>query len=119
MKLTDLDPRWVSISRWDSSDGTQHYYDTPPRIGGISFNCPVHTATCSTCGQYLPQTHRLAVFFSNPLDGGQPQVTEHLWQRTGERFDALTLSPSIDVSRYIGKDGVVCWHGFITNGEIL
>ncbi len=35
-----------------------------------------------------------------------------LWQRTGETFETLTLSPSVDASR------AGCWHGFITNGEV-
>lgn len=117
MKLTDLDPRWVAIGRWDSADGTQHYYDTPPRRGGITFNCPVHTEKCVHCGQFLPQTHRLCVFFANPVDGLPPQVAEHLWQRAGDDFETLTLSPSIDASQHV-VDGVICWHGFITNGEI-
>jgi hypothetical protein len=118
MKLIDLEPRWVGITRWDTPDGTQHYHDNPLRRGGISFNCPVHTATCATCGQYLPQTHRLVVFFANPVDGKPPQVTDHLWQRQGETFEDLSLSPSIDASARIEQDGTVCWHGHITSGEI-
>lgn len=34
------------------------------------------------------------------------------WQRSGDNFDNLTLTPSIDASRS-GH-----WHGFVTNGEI-
>jgi hypothetical protein len=33
-----------------------------------------------------------------------------LWQRTGETFETLTLTPSVDCSAW-GH-----WHGFITNG---
>lgn len=120
MKLIELEPRWVSINRWDSPDGTQHFYNTPPRVGGLSFNCPVHTAKCGTCGQFLPQTHRLVVFFANPVDGQPPQYgVTHLWQRVGETFDALSLAPSIDASQYVdATTGTVCWHGHITDGEI-
>jgi hypothetical protein len=34
------------------------------------------------------------------------------WQASGETFDTLTLTPSVDVG------GFGHWHGFITNGEI-
>ena len=35
-----------------------------------------------------------------------------LWKRTGENFETLTLTPSVDAS----AEGH--WHGFITNGNI-
>lgn len=118
MKLLDLDPRWVSISRWDDANGTQHYYDNPPRVGGITFDCPVHTERCTCCHQRLQKSHRLAVWFTNPVDGQPPQFgIAHLWQRDGDSFETLTLSPSIDASQHV-VDGVVCWHGSIKNGEI-
>ncbi len=117
MRLLELNPRWVAISRWDTPDGTQHFYDTPPRRGGISFDCPIHTKYCECCKQPLPQSHRLVVFFSNPVDGLPPQVTEHLWTRSGEEFDNLTLAPSIDASKY-EINGTTCWHGYITDGAV-
>ena len=119
MRLTELEPHWVSICRWDDSNGTQHYYDNPPRIGGISFNCPIHTKKCNCCNQFLPSTHRLVVWFKNPIDGLPPQFTKYLWDRKGENFENLTLFPSINASNFVDKEtGVVCWHGFITNGEV-
>ena len=36
----------------------------------------------------------------------------YVWDMTGDQFDSLSLSPSVDAS----KRGH--WHGFITNGEI-
>lgn len=36
------------------------------------------------------------------------------WTMSGEGFDNLTLTPSVDV----GGKGSSCWHGFITNGEV-
>ncbi len=101
MMLRDLDPRWTC--------------DAVGRHGmGISFDCPVH------------RTHRLAVAFANPVDGGQKMTGQsgpkYWWQRTGETFDDLTLGPSIDASDCIWRhDGTIqtpCWHGFITNGEV-
>lgn len=108
MRLTELEPRW-----W--GEGT--------RILGVSFRCP-------HC-----QTVRLGVAFANPPDGGGPSaivgvtmphairdlihVTRefdvppgHLWQRTGDTFESMTLAPSIDAS----KAGH--WHGNVTNGEV-
>ena len=85
MKLTDLDPRWTC-----TGDG---------RFGmGLSFLSPVSTT-------------RIAVWFTNPVDGRDP-ITEpgrHLWLRTGDTFETLTLSPSIDASE---------WHGFIKGGDV-
>jgi hypothetical protein len=120
MKLLDLDPHWVLIHRWDDASGTQHFPPYCPegperRIGGISFMCPVHTKRCEYCQQLLPESHRLVVWFENPVDGLPPEFTAtHRWQRTGETFETMTLTPSINAQgEYPG-----CWHGHITNGEI-
>jgi Family of unknown function (DUF6527) len=107
-RLTDLDPHW-----WGESG----------RVLGLSFLCP----HCRTC--------RLGIAFANPVDGGLPSpivadvmpasLKDHLhthrtfdvppgylWQRTGDTFEQLTLSPSIDAS----KAGH--WHGVVTNSEV-
>lgn len=71
MRLTDLDPRWIS------KDG---------RYGmGLSFISPVSTA-------------RVVVWFKNPVDGGKPILNGNgrLLERTGDSFGNLTLSPSIE-----------------------
>jgi hypothetical protein len=101
MKLTDLNPRW-----WNTGGER--------RGMGVSFDCP-------HC-----RTQRIGVAFANPLDSGPPASIEgghdgigHLgfrcapeWQRTGETFETLTLSPSVDTS----KAGH--WHGWVRNGEV-
>lgn len=107
MKLTDLSPRWFDV----------------PGVGtdkdGVTFLCP----HCNTT--------RLAVQFANPvgttpkppmsLDDKLRHVHDlgtfdvppgYLWQRTGETFETLTLSPSVDAS----ASGH--WHGFVANGEV-
>ena len=98
--LTDLDPRWLSSG--------------PSRRGmGVSFRCP----HCTT---------RLAVWFENPLDGGPSidRMTHRgpLWKRSGDSFDTITLTPSID-ARERDPDTrevtVVHWRGFISNGVML
>jgi len=98
MRLTDLRPAWIS---------------QPDRDGqGIAFDCPC-------CG-----TARLAVPFANPLDGGEPMpltagVWRSLivpeggpWERSGDDFESLSLSPAIDAS------GAGHWQGSITSGDI-
>jgi len=48
-----------------------------------------------------------------PLDGGPPvDGPKHVWTRTGDTFETLTLRPSI-----LRMDGCR-WHGFVTNGEV-
>jgi len=108
LKLMALDPHWTC--------------DELGRHGmGISFECPIH------------RTHRLAVPFANPVDGGAKMSDrgygggpDHWWQRTGETFDTLTLGPSVDASGNVfpvdkngaGNIKTHCWHGFIVNGEV-
>jgi hypothetical protein len=101
MKLTDLKPRWIGLSNWESEDD---FYI------GVSFQSPMKT------GQ------RLAVLFDPPIDpaglaekygwGKMFPDAKH-WQRTGDTFENLTLSPSLDFSAR-GE-----WHGLITNGEAV
>lgn len=95
MRLAELNPRWWA----DSTDGTTG------RHLGVTFDCP-----------HCPKEHplRLSVAFSNPIGGGEPYAvpTKLHWQRTGEDFETLTLTPSIDAS------GFGHWHGFIQNGEV-
>ena len=97
MQLTELDPRWMTI---------------PGRHGlGMSFYCP-------HC-----QNARIPIWFKNPIDGGPPITKEqakigedqtlYLWARSGDTFEDITLSPSVDVSEWRH------WHGFIRNGEIV
>jgi hypothetical protein len=110
--LTDLKPRWYTTA--SSSTGTAQ---------GLTFQCP------------LCRRQRLGVAFTPALDGGPTAAGEKLWQRTGDTFATLTLSPSIDASRVTRIDGETdeafaarsrpCteggashWHGFITTGEL-
>ena len=73
---------------------------------GLLFDCP----HCSC---------RLAIGFSNPVDGGPAEVEMPMglgqndgrrWHREGESFDQLTLKPSIDAPGH--------WHGWLTGGEL-
>lgn len=99
MKLADLNPRWVSLHNFDPAST----YNI-----GVSFDSP-------TTGK------RLALLFEPAIDPaglaakyGWPVFfpESKKWQRTGETFDSLTLSPSLDFSA--SGD----WHGFIKDGNI-
>lgn len=99
MKLTDLDPNWA-VDADIVIGGVKRHYDDRHGMA-VSFLCP-----------HCRQT-RLAVWFANPIDGLPPtDDAETLWQRSGESFENLTLSPSVDASKF-GH-----WHGFIRNGEV-
>jgi hypothetical protein len=108
--LTDLDPRWVShggegVNRRKADGGLE---PVPRRDGiGLSFECP-----CSTAGA---PCQRVFVALSNPLDGGQPVISpgQPTWERRGDDFASLTLSPSI---QRIGGCG---WHGWVRDGEVI
>lgn len=104
MKVTDLNPQFVGMGgphvRYEATGKT-----VPPREGvGMSFDCP---CGCGTQGY---------VGFANPLDGG-PSVhpAQGQWQRTGETFETITLTPSI----YRPKPHGCGWHGYFTNGEVV
>lgn len=100
-KLLSLDPHWIV-------DGTR-------RGVALSLECP-----CG-CDQ------RIAVGLANPLDGG-PKVQMTVdkegkptwWQREGEDFASMTLTPSIVIWRKEpgASELTQHWHGFITKGEV-
>lgn len=109
-KLVDSDPSWIGTA-------------AGRRGVGITFECPLHPG--GGCYQ--------GVFFANPLDGGpplpdadagKPGVPERkYWQRTGDTFETLTLTPSINAfDTHTAPDGTKSrtthWHGFITNGRV-
>ena len=113
MKLVDLNPHWLIAGYREEGDvmsAAQHDINSEAAQKrhrmGVSFDCP----KCER--QY---NHRLAVYFTNPLDGGPKVwrygVEEFLWNRSGDTFETLTLSPSIN-----WLEGH--WHGFIKNGEV-
>lgn len=109
MRLVDLDPRWASDADIVVGGVSRHF---DGRHGmAVSFECPHCVQRERTTGDKRVQ--RLAVWFANPIDGLPPtDDATHLWQRTGDTFDTLTLSPSIDAS----SDGH--WHGHIEDGAI-
>lgn len=105
MKLVDLNPTWIGAG---GEGVTRNGQPVPERHGiGVGCDCP-----CGADGCWL------AVYFSNPLDGLPPDpfyVPHHVWDRTGDTFETLTLRPSIQRA---DPDGCR-WHGFLTNGEFV
>jgi hypothetical protein len=99
MKLTDLNPSWVGYG----GEGMMMNSQPIPRRErtAIEFDCP--------CGC----DHRVCIPFANPEDGQGPVYSGLGWQRTGETFDDLTLTPSIQ-----RELPARCWHGYVTNGEV-
>jgi hypothetical protein len=107
IKLTDLDPRWGAYSSNEKRD--------EQIINGLTFLCP-------HCGKETGQ--RLGILFHPPIDEGGwiakgvtifHSATE--WTRTGDTFETITLSPSINTIQ--NRMGFVDhWHGFITDGIV-
>lgn len=106
MRLTELDPRWMVLR--DGGDAV-----------GLTFRCP----HCPP-GERGATTY-LGVMFAQTVDRDQLNVDEKewptymathpdakFWTRTGDTFDTLTLSPSVDVSQH-GH-----WHGFVSQGDV-
>jgi hypothetical protein len=101
MKLIELDPSWWSNGGPGLTD-TATGLPVPERTGqGITFDCPCGCADI------------VSVPFTNPLDGGPPARQDVTWDRTGETFETLTLSPSLQ-----RMDGCK-WHGWVRNGEVI
>ena len=95
MRLSELDPKWIQPISFAVQVPT-----------GVSFLCP-------HC-----QKLRLAVNFKQPIDpegwlkNTNWRAIEPAWDRAGETFGDLTLSPSVDFAEH-GH-----WHGHIQNGII-
>jgi hypothetical protein len=121
VKLTELNPRWFA--------------EEGRRGQGVIFDCPGCRAGVCADAKDRGRPFRLAVACT-PLDGGSPfpigkpgllfdaiEAAEGeewnarivppgvVWGRTGDTFDTLTLSPSVDAS------AAGHWHGWVSNGE--
>ncbi len=99
MKLTDLDPRWLSPDVF--------IFRSPCGHGDL--------VTCKRAAMGRSEQNAL-IYEQNPQYVGQSVVMTHpgmVWRIDGDDFDTLTVYPSIDHSAS-GN-----WHGFITNGQIV
>ena len=98
-RLVDLDPSWI---RADGAEGRDRM--------GVMFVCPACRDPTTGYG------HMQAVWFANPPDGGSPAPHQPgyppgdpRWTRSGDTFETLTLTPSINTS---------CWHGWVKSGDV-
>lgn len=100
MRLTELNPKWIALK--EGGD-----------VVGITFMCP-----------HCREVH-VGAWFAEPMDmdgvtGIDPEIEtffgkhpeDKRWNRTGDTYETLTLTPSIDTSAH-GH-----WHGFLTGGAI-
>lgn len=84
--LRTLNPQLTGVLRQDSGEG-------------LFFDCP-------SCGP----GHRVGVYFSNPLDGGEAaRWHQHTWKREGESLEKMTVEPSLEYP---------CFHGWVEKGVV-
>lgn len=112
MRLSTLNPEWLrgggeGISwRPPGTDGGADV-PVPPYTAGISFDCP-----CG-CGK------RRYLDFKNPPEPNIPGAPyKSGWERKGDTFENLTLSPSIFAKRDADRPDNCGWHGYITGGDV-
>ena len=99
IKLSDLNPRWCGAGGEGISDKDGN--PVPYRANvAILFDCP--------CG--CDSTVHLTI--SNPLGGADPIRETNTWERTGDTFETLTLTPSFQRRSHCG------YHGWVTSGEV-
>lgn len=98
MKLTELSPQWLSEDMFIFKN---------PLGGRYWLTCKRTIITrreqCILASK-VKELHEGNVVMTNP---------EMAWNFTGNDFETITVTPSIDASAS-GN-----WHGFITNGEIV
>lgn len=127
MKLTDLDPEWITYTgngrHQRFSDSHSHvayapdsdgYVDVPSspldiaHAHGVLFLCP----TCFKKNGGAVGTESVLCWFADRGVPASELPGPGRWAASGTSFDDLTLQPSVNVDHEH-------WHGFITNGEIV
>lgn len=112
MRLTELEPRWVGMNQKDIGR------EGPGCSFGLTFLCP-HCREQRIAVMFKPFIDPDNIAAVSPWrlpDAPDPNTGEikamHWWARSGETFEDLTLTPSVDVSHH-GH-----WHGFIQAGNV-
>ncbi len=90
-RLVDLDPHW---------------FHRNGRPEGIRFHCPI----CRGGEGEGHERHSLVITWEPP----SIHTSGAVWTKTGNTFDNLTVTPSIDATR----GGHCKFHGFITQGVV-
>jgi hypothetical protein len=129
MRLTELDPRWFAEP---GREGQGVVFLCPHCRGGYiaaPFTNPLDGGAPFDVGteQARPIRRLWEILYGDVESPAEKGTTRAgavlpvgawvippgcLWQRTGDTFETLSLSPSVDASR------AGCWHGFLTNGAI-
>jgi len=101
-RLVDAEPSFYDYS----PDRDLNPGAGPDRRGvGVMFLCPIH----EDCWHAVP--------FTNPLDGGGAFEPHRVsWDRDGDSFETLSLSPSIRRIPH-GLDDCA-WHGYVRAGRL-
>lgn len=84
--------------------------------GVVWFLCP-HPG----CDHHVRICISAAPFHERPPREEGRAKPEKVWQASGEFPDSLTLQPSVDIieaDEQGNKIRTLCWHGFVTNGEV-
>lgn len=79
--LTELNPRWITSERWTGKPSDQ--------VIGIIFECPEGHHECEHMVPFTPSLD------GTPTENFPWQRDGAHWQRTGDTFETLSLSPSI------------------------
>ena len=104
-RLTELEPRWIGLTL----DGSDARF-------GVTFKCPHCDTRIGALFKPFMDPENITAKMAWAMPGAPDMNTgaqreAKWWHRvSGETFDTLTLSPSIDCAGH--------WHGFITNGQI-
>lgn len=114
MRLTDLAPRWVCVGFPAFVPAVPDWASHLPIYHGVTFQCPhCHVQRLGVMFEPVINTHGY-VMENVPL-----LVNQNVWRReSGDTFETLTLSPSLDFSGPGRIDFAGHWHGHITNGEV-
>lgn len=116
-RLVDCNPRWVS-GRYTGHDADY--------TNGVHFDCPEGHEGCSHAIPFTPALD------SSPSSSWQTNGAQ--WQRVGDTFETLTLSPSIrreptyasieaavaagGIAEHVTPSMLCAFHGFIRGGTI-
>ena len=98
MKLTDLHPHWIT--------------DEVTGLKMLWFDCPAHPEASEHDWVAIRVSEKPSHQMEVP-NASFPTTDDYkvnVWQVTGDSFENLTISPSIDMKGH--------WHGFITNGQV-
>lgn len=114
MRLSILEPQFVKHTLGDNKKIDIHVH-TLEESNGIFFLCPV----CWNKNNGPVGTHGIVVTFHgrnvpDELGSHNKEGQPTRWNVSGNSYENLTLTPSIDISRNLPGE----WHGFITNGEV-